>query len=266
MKTAHFSKTFVLIFFTVVLSACKPATETTSATTAEPETNPAPISEDQRLATFFEELFERDVNQSPEYQAYLGRKTEDYGRWDDYSEAHAETQNQQTQNDLKRLQQEFDFDALSENSKMSYRIFEYDQQQSLRNYQWRHHNYAISPMNDISSSLAVFLQNIHQIENKKDAEDYISRLEGIQTVLHEVVTQLQHGESMGVIPPKMVYPKVLPAAQNLLKDAPFEETAEDGVILADFRSKLEQLELEQEDKEILLNDAANALSGSFRNG
>ena len=149
---------------------------------------------------------------------------------------------------------------------MSYRIFEYDQQQSLRNYQWRHHNYAISPMNDISSSLAVFLQNIHQIENIKDAEDYISRLEGIQTVLHEVVTQLQHGESMGVIPPKMVYPKVLPAAQNLLKDAPFEETAEDGVILADFRSKLEQLELEQEDKEILLNDAANALSGSFRNG
>ena len=266
MKTAHFSKTFVLIFFTVFLSACKPATETTSAATAEPETSPAPISEDQRLATFFEELFERDVNQSPEFQAYLGRKTEDYGRWDDYSEAHAETQNQQTQNDLKRLQQEFDFDALSENSKMSYRIFEYDQQQSLRNYQWRHHNYAISPMNDISSSLAAFLQNIHQIENIKDAEDYISRLEGIQTVLHEVVKQLQHGESMGVIPPKMVYPKVLPAAQNLLKDAPFEETAEDGVILADFRSKLEQLELEQEDKEILLNDAANALSGSFRNG
>jgi hypothetical protein len=99
MKTAYFSKIFVLLFFTVVLSACKPATETASATTAEPETNLAPISEDQRLATFFEEVFERDVNQSPEFQAYLGRKTEESGLWFDYSAAHAKTQNQQTHND-----------------------------------------------------------------------------------------------------------------------------------------------------------------------
>jgi len=266
MKTTLPSKLFFLLLFSVILAACKPSTEVSGSTKVEPETSVSQINEDQRLATFFEDIFERDVNQSPEYQAYLGRKTEDYGRWDDYSEEAAKTENQQTAADLKRLQQEFDFDALSENSKMSYRIFEYDQQQALRNHEWRFHNYAISPMNDISSYLPTFLQNIHKIENVKDAEDYISRLEGIQTVLQQVVKQLRQGESMGVIPPKMVYPKILPAAQNLLKGAPFDETAEDGIVLADFRAKLAALELDPEETEILLNDAANALSGTFRNG
>ena len=266
MKTALLSKLFFLLIFSVVLASCKPSTEVSGSTKVELETSVSQINEDQRLATFFEDIFERDVNQSPEYQAYLGRKTEDYGRWDDYSEEAAKTENQQTAADLKRLQQEFDFDALSENSKMSYRIFEYDQQQALRNHEWRFHNYAISPMNDISSYLPTFLQNIHKIENVKDAEDYISRLEGIQTVLQQVVQQLREGESMGVIPPKMVYPKILPAAQNLLKGAPFDETAEDGIVLADFRGKLAALELDPDETEILLNDASNALSGTFRNG
>ena len=266
MKTTLLSKLFFLLILTVSLVACKPSTEVSNGTKIEPETSIGQINEDQRLATFFEDIFERDVNQSPEYQANLGRKTEDYGRWDDYSEEYADTQNQQTQEDLKRLQQEFDFEALSENSKMSYRIFEYEQQQTLRNYEWRDHNYAISPMNDISSYLPTFLQNIHKVENVKDAEDYISRLEGIQTVLQQVVIQLRQRESMGVIPPKMVYPKILPAAQNLLKGAPFDETAEDGIVLADFRSKLAALELDPDETEILLNDASNALSGTFRNG
>jgi uncharacterized protein (DUF885 family) len=52
----------------------------------------------------------------------------------------------------------------------------------------------------------------------------------------------------------------------MLEGAPFDETGEDGVLLADFRGKLESLELDTEEKDILLNDAANALSGPFRSG
>ena len=74
-------------------------------------------------------------------------------------------------------------------------------------------------MNDISSSLPTFLQNIHKIDNRKDAEDYISRLAGVQVVLQQFVDLLRQGESMGVIPPSMVYQKVLPGAENMLKGA-----------------------------------------------
>jgi uncharacterized protein (DUF885 family) len=140
------------------------------------------------------------------------------------------------------------------------------QQRALSNFKWRFHNYAISQMDDVASSLPVFLQNVHKIETRADAEAYISRLQGVDTVMREVVNQLRAGEAIGVIPPMMVYPRVLPGALDMLKGAPFEEAAADGILLADFRGKLETLQLDPEDKAMLLNDAANALSGPFRNG
>jgi uncharacterized protein (DUF885 family) len=266
MTIRNLFKTLSLLTLVLILGACERNTETSGAGANLPVTTANPDQEDQRLAAFFEEIFERDVSQSPEFQAYLGRKTEDYGRWDDYSDEYARTINQQARADLEHLRGEFDYSALSETSKMSYRIFEYNEQRSLRNFKWRHHNYAVSQMDDISSNLPTFLQNIHKIETRQDAEDYISRLAGIQRVMQQVVEQLRRGESIGVIPPMMVYPKVLPGAQNMLKGAPFEETAEDGILLADFRSKLALLEIDPEESAILLNDAANALSGPFRNG
>ncbi|MDH4018779.1 MAG: DUF885 domain-containing protein, partial [Xanthomonadales bacterium] len=266
MNTTKLLKLLSLLIWIPLLSACGPNTGTSESEPVAPVTVTNPDQEDQRLAAFFSEIFERDVSQSPEFQAYLEIKTEDYGRWDDYSDQYAQEINRQTAADLERLHTEFDYDALSDSAKLSYRIFEYNQQRDLRNFEWRFHDYAISPMNDIASDLPTFLQNIHKIETRKDAEDYISRLAGIQTVMAQVIEQLQLGESIGVIPPMMVYPKVLPGAQNVLQGAPFDETAEDGILLTDFRSKLDSLELDTEEKDILLNDAANALSGPFRNG
>jgi uncharacterized protein (DUF885 family) len=224
------------------------------------------LSEDQRLAAFFEEVFERNVAQSPEFQARLGRKTADYGKWDDYSEAWAVQEHEQVQADLARLRSEFDFARLSPDSQLSYRIFEYNQERALRMFRWRHHHYAVSQMNNVAGDLPTFLQNIHRIDTREDAEAYISRLAGVETVMQQKMEQLRLGEAVGVIPPRMVYPRVLPAAENLLQGAPFEETAEDGVVLADFRAKVAALDIDAEAEAILVNDAANALSGPFRSG
>lgn len=259
-------KLFCLLIPALFLSACERNSETSKTEVVVPVEAVSPVQEDERLAAFFDEIFERDLDASPMFQAYQGRKTEDYGRWDDFSDEYAQAQNEQAAADLERLRTEFDYELLSESSKMSYQVFEYNQERDLRNFEWRFHNYAISPMNDIASDLPTFLQNIHKIETRQDAVDYISRLNGIPVVMQQVVEQLRQGESIGVVPPMMVYPKVLPGAQNILKGAPFEEAAEDGILMADFRGKLDSLELDQEDKDILLNDAANALSGPFRSG
>lgn len=274
MKIFIPAKTIGLLLLAISLLSCERDNVTTETDSIKPATSESTPSitadttaqEDERLAAFFDELFERDLAQNPEFQAYMGRKTEDYGRWNDYSDERAVLDNQQTAADLERLRTEFDYEQLGENAKISYRLFEYNQERDLRNFDWRFHNYAISPMNDIASDLPTFLKNIHSIETRKDAEDYISRLNGIEPVLQQVVKDLQRGEAIGVIPPMMVYPKVLPGAQNVLKGAPFEETAEDGVVLADFRSKVDALEIDQEEKDILINDASNALSGPFRSG
>ena len=222
--------------------------------------------EDQRLLAFFDEIFERDVSQSPEFQAQLGRKTADYGSWDDYSDEYAIEINQQTEGDLQRLRSEFDYAAMGASAQLSYRIFEYNQERALRAFPWRHHDYAVSQMNNVASAIPAFLQNLHKVESPQDAADYIERLRGVERVMQQHIELLRQREALGVIPPKMVYARALPAVHNLLMGAPFEETAEDGVILADFRSKVEALEVNNEVKAMLLNGAANALSGPWRAG
>ena len=43
-------------------------------------------------------------------------------------------------------------------------------------------------------------------------------------MLQQVILQLRRGESMGVIPPKMVYPKVLPGAEVVVPTKPVKVT------------------------------------------
>src|SRR5262245_16439721 len=66
-------------------------------------------TEDERLAAFFEEVFKRTVDDSPLYQAYLGIKGPDYGKWNDFSDEEAQRQDKLNRQDLDRLHKEFDF-------------------------------------------------------------------------------------------------------------------------------------------------------------
>ncbi len=111
MKIAKPLKFFCLLIPALFLGACERNNETAKTEVTVPVEAVNPAQEDERLAAFFDEIFERDVSQSPMFQAYLGRKTEDYGRWDDFSDEYAQRQNQQTAADLERLHTEFDYDC-----------------------------------------------------------------------------------------------------------------------------------------------------------
>ena len=223
-------------------------------------------AEDQRLAVFLDEIFERNVRQRPEFQAALGRKTEDYGRWDDHSEAWAIGRNAQVQADLETLRETFDPARLSPDGRISYWVFEYDLESEQRAFPWRHHEYVVSQMDNIASRVPAFLQNLHKVDSRQDAEDYIERLKGVETVMAQYVERLRLGEAAGVIPPMMVYPRALPAARNMLEGAPFEADAQDSILLADFRTKVHGLSLTRDDERRLLEEAGAALAGPFRRG
>src|SRR5262245_1177664 len=100
------------------------------AAAAKPET------EDARLAAFLEDVFQRSLKDSPIFQAYLGMKGPDYGKWNDFSDEETQRQNRLNQQDLARLHADFDVNKLSEPMKISYRIFEQQTQSSLDTFPW----------------------------------------------------------------------------------------------------------------------------------
>ncbi|MGQ0430110.1 MAG: DUF885 domain-containing protein [Gammaproteobacteria bacterium] len=232
--------------------------------TAQEQT--AAPTEDQRLAGFFDEVWERDLKDSPLLQAQLGMKGPDYGKWNDFSDAEAIRRNELVKGDLQRLRAEFDPAKLSEPSRISYRIFEYLQERSLRNFPWRFHGYSFTTMQNPITQLVTFMQNIHRVDDVKDAEAYVSRLEGVETVSAQFIEGLDMAATRGVVPTSYSFDPVLEDARKVLTGAPFDDSGRDSAILADFRAKVGKLKTEDAEKERLLAAGTVALAGPFRRG
>jgi len=220
-------------------------------------------TEDQRLAAFFDELFQRNLRESPMFQAQLGMKGPDYGKWDDFSDARAVMLNERTKADLERFRAEFDYSKLSEAAKVSYRIFDYLQQRALRGFEWRFHGYAFSTQNNPLSFPITFLQNIHRVDDVKDAEAYISRINGLGKAGEQLLEGITLAEARGIVPTSFSFDPVLKDSRNLLKGAPFED-GEDCAVLADFRAKVGKLSISDSEKARLVNAAIAELQGPYR--
>ena len=218
------------------------------AQTTEPAAAEAAQTEDERLSAFFEEVFQRNLANSPIFQAQLGMKTERYGEWDDFSDEEATRQNEETKEDLNRLRTEFDYDALSEQSKVSYRIFEFLQERDLEGFPYRFHSYAFSTMNNPATFPATFLQNIHRVDSVSDAEAYISRIEKLEVAIDQLIEGIDMAVERGIVPTSFSFDPVLEDSANMVKGAPFDDSGEDNAVYADFKTKVEALEISDVEK------------------
>lgn len=247
-----------------LVGAAAPTLAAPQTQNAEAAAASAEQTDDQRLAAFFEDIFQRNLKNSPLFQAQLGMKGPDYGKWDDFSDAEAQRQNEEVKQDLARLRAEFDISKLSAQSKVSYRIFEYLQERQIRNFPWRFHGYAFSTQNNPVTFPATFLQNIHRIDDVADAEAYISRLEGLEVAFAQVVESIDIAASKGIVPTSFSFDPVITDAKNVIKGAPFDDTGEDSAIFADFKGKVEKLDISGKEKARLINEATAALKGPMK--
>lgn len=249
--------TTAFVAFTVAPASAQEAADATVATVQ---------TEDERLSAFFDELFQRNLADSPIFQAQLGMKTERYGEWDDFSDAETVRDHEQTKADLARLRAEFDYDQLSEQSKVSYRIFEFLQERAIDDHEYRFHNYAFSTMNNPITFPVTFMQNIHRVDDVSDAEAYISRLTNLKTAGDQLIDNITMAAARGIVPTSFSFEPVITDARNVIKGAPFDDSGEDAPIFADFKSKVDALEIDQAEKDRLISEATTALTGPFADG
>ncbi len=225
-----------------------------------------PATEDERLAAFFEEVFQRNVKDSPILQSQLGMKGPDYGKWNDFSDAEASRQNDLTRQDLDRLRVEFKYDSLSPGMKVSYRIFELQQATAVANFKWRFHNYAFSTQTNPTTALVTFMQNIHRIDDISDAEAYVSRLVASKAATQQFMDAMNVAASRGIVPTSFSFDPVLQDGRAVLSGAPFDDSGKDSAILADFRGKVEKLDTTPEEKKRLLDAGVAAMRGPMKEG
>jgi uncharacterized protein (DUF885 family) len=230
----------------------------------EPAT--APATEDTRLAAFFEEVFQRGVKDSPIFQAYLGMKGPDYGKWNDFSDEEAQRQDTLNKQDLERLRAEFDYDKLSEQMQVSYRIFDVQTQSSIDTFPWRFHGYAFQTQSNPVGQAATFMQNIHSVDSVEDAEAYISRLNGVQQAMEQGIVVMNEAARRGIVPTSFSFDPVTGDSRSVITGAPFDGSDKDSAILADFRSKVEKLKTDDATRKRLLEEGIAALKGPFQTG
>lgn len=194
----------------------------------------------------------------------LGMK-ERYGEWDDFSDLASTEELAQAVADLATLRRDFDYETLSPQDQLSYRLFERRKEADVARFQWRLHNYPCNQMFGFQSRLPSFLISYHRIETEADAHAYISRLASMEEAIGQLIEGLEKRKAMGVLPPKFVFAHVLQDCRNILTGAPFEAGA-DSPLWEDFKRKTAALDLEEGAVEALHESARSALLGSVQSG
>ncbi len=214
--------------------------------------------ESSRLNAFFEREFEVDLKDSPMLQTRLGRK-DNYGRWDDYSHLRHAKDLEKAKRRLNFLKDSIDRDALDESTALSYRLYRQELENEIEDYDFRFYNYPVNQMYGVHTQLPAFLINMHQVDSVSDARAYLERLKRIPRVFEDVVKGIQLREFNGIVPPKFVFDHTIEASKNLITGKPFEKSSEASTLLADFKEKVENLNIPAREKSELIKQAQNIL-------
>ncbi len=262
----HFPvKSITLAVSLALLAACgkaptEPAASTAAVASAAQESNTTQ-SESDKANAFFDQFFMDSARLSPMALTHLGIK-QDYDKWDQLTDEQNEKELALTRQALETLAS-FDVSKLDTQTALSYQLFKQQLEQDLANDKWRYYNYPVNPMFGMHTGVPSLLINQHLIESESDAKAYISRLNGIPQLFSQLQQQLDKRAELGIIPPKFVFPRVIGASQNIIKGAPFTE-GPDSTLLADFKTKVSKLALDDASKQLLIKEAEVALTSSVK--
>ena len=218
------------------------------------------IMTSDQIIELLDDLFMERVKESPQYMTYLGMR-ERYDEWDDNSDRAADKRLQMTRDHLERVKA-IDLTNANNSVKLSVKMFIEQANMSIESNQWRYHSYPVSQMRGVHGRIPSFLINQHLIANELEAKAYIKRLAGVPKVLDQLIVNLETRENKNIIAPKFVFPLVIESIDNLLVGAPFQD-GPDSTLLADFKKKIDALDITDDAKSTLILSASDTLKRHF---
>lgn len=203
-------------------------------------------TESEKLQSFFAWSFDQFINESPMEMTYLGiDKKQD--QLDSFSEK-AEKKRLEMAKEHLRILETFDREPLKPQDQLSYDLFKIQMQERIDGYQWRDYTYAVNQMFGIQAELPSFMINMHQVKDKEDLDNYLSRLNEFKRALAQVTNGLMRSETHGVVPPRFVFSKVIDDCKNIISGKPFVDSKNESPLYKDFLRKMQSLKLSADEK------------------
>lgn len=237
-----------------LVSGCGP--KTSQPGLSAEQTAAAKLDVNEQANQLFEQIYMEQVRHDPVLQTRLGIK-DDYDKWQDLSDEayQAELAMYRSQLDLLAT---IDPQQLDPNTALSYQLLQQDLQNSLADSKWRLYSYPVNQMYGIHSLVPSLLINQHKVEDVSDAKAYIGRLNNVPVLFNQLQQQLTARAEKNIIIPEFVFAHVISASQNVISGAPFNP-GDDSTLLADFKKKVQALELDDVEEKLLVDEASVAL-------
>jgi uncharacterized protein (DUF885 family) len=220
--------------------------------------------ESKRANEFFDKCWGENLARHPVDESFYGIKAH-YDQLEDLSDDKAAADLKFRQDQLARLKRDFKFDALDPQTQLSYKLFEREVERETDEFKFRFDVYPVSQMRGVHAQIPTFLINIHKIDNAKDADAYIARLNAIPKLFDQLTVNLREREAKKVVVPRFVFPLVLDACHKIIQGEPFDSSGKPSPLLDDFTKKVSGLkDVDPAERDRLLNDAKKALSDSVK--
>ena len=209
-----------LLILTLFLISCGESNTLTEVTqTASSTVVNSAQSETERLNKWLDELWEEQLDFSPELRTSLGIK-EDYNKLDDYTLQAQEEQLAWLRTSVSTMERDFNYDSLTDDGKLSWDMWSYALEESEAGVPFRGHVYLYG-RGGIQSGLPNFLINFHRVDTPEDMDAYISRLQEIDRVLGEVLERAQANAAAGVRQPAFGYEFAIDEIRRITSGIPF---------------------------------------------
>ncbi|TRX57264.1 DUF885 domain-containing protein [Thalassomonas sp. M1454] len=253
-----------------LLSACSSENNATADSVATAQVNNqqsnSQQSESERLNQWFAQQYEKQLQLSPMYLTFLGRK-EQYDKIDDVSAEEEQRQFEIAGQVVAELKANFDYEKLTDEAKISYDIWVYQYEQSVAGQPFKDNGYIFTQMQGIQSFMAQFLINFHKVDTESDMIAYNKRIGGISDAIATLLTRTQLQSKKGIRAPRFAYEGVIEQASNLITGKPFTEAEQDSALWSDAKRKVAALvaagTIDQSKADLLLAESKQALLNSF---
>jgi uncharacterized protein (DUF885 family) len=221
-------------------------------------------AESKRASEFFDKCWDENLARHPVDESVYGIKTH-YDQLEDLSDEKAAADHAVWQRQLATLKRDFKPELLDQQAQLSYKLFEQEAEREAEEFKFRFDVYPVSQMRGVHAQIPTFLINIHKIDNVKDAEAYIARLNAIPKLFDQLIVNLQMREDKGVVAPRFVFPLVLDACHKVIQGKPFDSSAGNSPLLDDFTKKVGTLkDVDFATRDRLLSGATKALNESVK--